>query len=309
MQNKASMTALMSAFARAYHTMTSENPVFSDSAAIKLFSDCEIEMMCRFILAGLHFFDSENANSFENNEQALKYAIETQLLPLSIARSVFCEESLKTAALTGTVQYVILGAGYDTFAFRETELMKKLEVFEIDCPAAQQDKLKRIKRAGFEIPQKLHFVPCDFTDSSFCEKLISCGFDKNKKTFFSLRGISYYLSKEEIEGFLKNLSIIAADGSSLLLDFADSGLFFSKSPRIKNMLAVSQASGYMIKSGFDELSMDTILSDYGFMIYELLNANDIQSRFFSERDDCLSSFEHINYILSVYKERKQRCYL
>ena len=164
MQNKASMTALMSAFAHAYHTMTSENPVFSDSAAIKLFSDCEADMMRRFILAGLHFFDSENANSFENNEQALKYAIETYLLPLSIARSVFCEESLKTAALTGTVQYVILGAGYDTFAFRETELMKKLEVFEVDCPAAQQDKLKRIKRAGFEIPQKLHFVSCDFTE-------------------------------------------------------------------------------------------------------------------------------------------------
>lgn len=302
MENKASMTALMSSFVRAYHTLTSEKPVFRDSAARKLFSDEEWEMMSRCIVGGMTFFAPDKIGSFKSRDDALQYIVETQLAPTPLARSAFCEESLKTAVLTGTEQYVILGAGFDTFAFCNEPLMHTLDVFEVDFPPTQQDKLKRLRRAELEIPQNLHFVPCDFTRDNLREQLLSSDFDKSKKTFFSWLGVSYYLSKSEIEVFLKCVSSLAADGSSLLFDYADSGLFLSDSRRVKNMLAMAQMSGEPMKSSFDEFSIISLLSDFGFLTYEHLTPDDIQKRFFDGTRGSLSSFENICLALCVYKK-------
>lgn len=302
MENKASMTALMSSFARGYHTLTNENPVFRDSTAAKLFSAEEWEMMSRYILGGISFFAPDKADSFKSNNEALKYIVETQLAPTPLARSAFCENSLKTAVLTGTEQYVILGAGFDTFAFCENPLMQRLDVFEVDFAPTQQDKLKRLRRAELQIPKNLHFVPCDFTQDDLHGQLLSSGFDKNKKTFFSWLGVSYYLSKSEIEVFLKCVSELAADGSSLLFDYADSGLFLSDSRRVKNMLAMAQMSGEPMKSSFDEFSITSLLSDFGFLTYEHLSPSDIQKRFFDGAHGNLSAFENICLALCVYKK-------
>ena len=79
------------------------------------------------------------------------------------------------AVLTGTKQYVMLGAGLDTFAFREKEFLSKNRVFEVDHPLTQKNKIERITRAGWTIPDNLTFVPADFTKDNVAERLIDGG--------------------------------------------------------------------------------------------------------------------------------------
>lgn len=297
--NKTSITALMSAFGRAYHTQNVKNPIFADTKVRELMTDEEYSMIVNYILSGLNFFAPDKKDSFANNEETLKYLVNTQIAPTPLARAAFCEDALKASAQTGTEQYVILGAGLDTFAFREQEFIKRYEVFELDHPLTQKDKKERIKRAGWTLPDKLHFVPIDFTKDNIGDKLIDAGFKPEKKTFFSWLGVCMYLEQSAIEKVLQNLSTLAADGSDLIFDYADDGLFHAEERRVQNMIAMAKAGGEEMKSSFDQMSLELMLSTHHFLTYEHLSRREIQSRFFSGRNDWLSAFEHINYVHAV----------
>lgn len=303
LKNKASITALMSAFARAYHSESSATPVFNDFIARTLMTDEEYNMMSKYIIGGVDFFAPDKKDTFRDNEEILKWIVETQLAPTPLARAKFCEDSLKTAVMTGTEQYVILGAGLDTFAWREKELMQRLSVFEADHPLTQADKKKRIERANLELPENLHFVSVDFTKDNLREKLEERGFDENKKTFFSWLGVSYYLSETDINEFLKNLSSFAADGSTLLFDYADENLFTSPVKRVQNMLAMAQASGEPMKAYFSYEDIERLLAKNNFLIYEFLSTRDIHEKFFKNRTDFLTAFDNICYALAVIKKK------
>ena len=127
--------------------------------------------------------------------------------------------------LTGTEQYVILGAGMDTFAFHEKEFLAKHKVFEIDHLLTQADKKERIASAGWTVPENLTFVPVDFTRDSLTQRLTAGGFDMTAKSFFSWLGVTYYLSAEAIGKTLAELSPLCADGSTLVFDYPDENLF------------------------------------------------------------------------------------
>lgn len=289
----------MSAFGRAYHTQNVKKPIFADTKVRELMTDEEYSMIANYILSGLNFFAPDKKESFANNEETLKFLVNTQIAPTPLARAAFCEDALKASAQTGTEQYVILGAGLDTFAFREQEFIKRYEVFELDHPLTQKDKKERIKRAGWTLPDKLHFVPIDFTKDNIGDKLIDAGFKPEKKTFFSWLGVCMYLEQSDIEKVLQNLSTLAADGSDLIFDYADNGLFHAEERRVQNMIAMAKAGGEEMKSSFDQMSLELMLSTHHFLTYEHLSRREIQSRFFSGRNDWLSAFEHINYVHAV----------
>ncbi|MDD6011380.1 MAG: class I SAM-dependent methyltransferase [Oscillospiraceae bacterium] len=301
MNDQKSITALMSAFARAYHAEKAENPIFHDSMAKKLIGEEDYGKMADYILSGADFLAGEKKGAFSSEEETLQYLVNTQFAPTPVARARYCEDCLRTAVMTGTQQYVILGAGFDTFAFREKEFLKRYRVYEVDHPLTQADKLRRIQKAGLEIPENLHFVPCDFSCDSLEDKLTEQGFDKSKITFFSWLGVSMYLDRAEIENFLDTVSRLSAEGSTLLFDYADAGTFLSDIPRVQNMMAMAKAAGEEMKSSFDPLTLEMMLGDHGFLVYEHLSRGSIQSRFFAGRRDGLSAFEHFNYAQAVKK--------
>lgn len=301
-ENKARLTALMSAYARAYHTENAQTPVFCDGVAKKLFSEQEYNAMGGYVVGGLDFFAPDKKGEFFDPNKALDYLVNTQLAPTPVARAKFCEDSLKTAFKTGTTQYVILGAGLDTFAFRESELLKKYKVFEVDHPATQCDKRARVGRANLTVPQNLSFVPIDFAVDDLAQKLLAAGLDKNKKTFFSWLGVSYYLTEEQISKTLNSIAKISTDGSTIVFDYADDNLFSSKVKRVKNMLAMAAAGGEPMKSCFSYQQLEKLLEQHSFLIYELLTEQDIQRQYFEgKNDNKLTAFEHINYVTAVYK--------
>lgn len=197
----------------------------------------------------------------------LRYLVYTQIAPTPIGRSRFCEDSLKIAMMSGTEQYVILGAGLDTFAFRNPGFIAKYPVFEVDHPLTQKDKRERIRNAGWEIPEKLHFVPVDFAENDLKASLLAAGFDPDKKTFFSWLGVSYYLTDEQIRATLLSIKELSAEGSSLVFDCADDGLFISSVRRVQNMIAMAAAGGEAMCSCFSYPHLEKLLEEFGFLLY------------------------------------------
>ena len=191
----------------------------------------------------------------------------------------------------------MLGAGMDTFAFRETEFLSKHRVFEVDHPLTQEDKRERITRAGWAVPENLVFVPMDFTKDRLAERLIAAGFDPSVKSFFSWLGVTYYLSVEEIETILSALSELCAEGSTLVFDYPDENFFDAPEKRVQNTIMMAKAGGEL---SYEELEM--LLEKHGFLIYEMLTPDDIQRNVIDKARADMKAFEHVNYCLAVRKD-------
>lgn len=295
MNQQASITALMSAYARAYHAENDPQPVYNDSMARQLMTDQEYADMGSYILSGEDFLAPEITGG--TPQERLLALINTQFAPTPLARACFCEDSLRTACRIGAQQYVVLGAGLDTTAFRLEELLRSRQVFEVDHPLTQFAKRKRAERAGWQVPDNLHFVPVDFVKDDLAAMLLDAGFDREKITFFSWLGVSYYLSEEQIHVLLSTLASICPKGSTLVFDYGDEGLFTSPVRRVKNMLAMAAHGGEPMRSCFDSDAMTRLLERHDFQIYEWLHPRNIQQQYFDGHT--ATAFEHIHYVTAV----------
>ena len=301
MNQKASITALMSAFGRAFHAENEEHPVFVDLFAKNLMTEEEYAAVQGYILGGAQFFEPEIDPAAWKPRELLRRLVNVHIAPSPLCRAAYTERALKTSVRTGAKQYVILGAGLDTFAFRETEFLSKYRVFEVDHPLTQADKLERITRAGWTVPDNLTFVSVDFTKDSLAEQLIAAGFDPSVKSFFSWLGVTYYLSREAIDAMLSSLSELCADGSSLVFDYPDEDFFDALEPRVQNTIRMAKAGGEPMKTAFSYSELETLLEKHGFLIYELLTPDDIQRDIIDKAGADMKAFEHVNYCLAVRK--------
>ncbi|MGY0694981.1 class I SAM-dependent methyltransferase [Virgibacillus sp. FSP13] len=303
-KNESSLTSLISAFSRAYHSKHDTPKIFDDFIAKDLITKKECSDIRENMIKGIQFFNNEIAKKFQNHpDEILKWITQVQLSPTPLARAAYCENVLFHEIVLGAKQYVILGAGLDTFCFRNQELNNNLEIFEVDYPSTLNFKKKRLSDANYQIPDNLHFISMDFTKDFIMQNLVEEGFIPYKKTFFSLLGVSYYLTKEENENLINELFTNVPSGSSIVFDYADDKLFEEKglSNRVQNMVQMASASGEPMKSCFIYEEMEKMLENSGLFIYEHLSPVAINNRFFGDRSDYLSAFETIHYIHAVKK--------
>ncbi|NQX44227.1 class I SAM-dependent methyltransferase [Paenibacillus tritici] len=303
-QNQSSITSLVAAFGRAYHSKYDSPKIFDDYVAHKLISPQEFSDISRNMIKGIAFFNAEVADRHRDDPDAiLKWITHIQLSPTPLARAAYCEAILLNELNLGLKQYVILGAGLDTFAYRHPQLQERLDIFEVDYPATQEFKQHRLSEAQLEIPGHLHFVPMDFTKEFAYSNLTGQGFDPQAKTFFSLLGVSYYLTQEENASLITALFADLPAGSSIVLDYADERLWEEKgmSGRVEKMVQLAAAGGEPMKSCFSDREMEQLLEQAGLLIYEHLSPSEINDRFFRNRSDALSAFETIHYIHAIKK--------
>lgn len=300
-QNESSITSLMSAFGRAYHSLFDDPKIFNDSIAELIISKQEFETISENLIQGSQDFIENIPNKIHDQpDEIIKWITQVQLSPISLSRSAFCEKVLQNEIILGAEQYVILGAGLDTFCFRHPELNHRLKIFEIDHPTTQSFKLNRLKLAALDIPSNLHFVEMDFSHEFSPQNLSLAGFESTK-TFFSLLGVSYYLTKSDTVKLLKNLFTVVPKGSSIVFDFADENLFVEKgkSNRVERMLTMAATVGEPMKSCFSYHELEQMLEECGLLIYEHLTPAQINEQFFKNRTDYLSAFETVHYIHAV----------
>lgn len=135
-----------------------------------------------------------------------------------VVRSRYAEDQLAKAVEQDVAQYVVLGAGLDTFACRNPDSIN-LRVFEVDHPATQAWKLERLQAAGIAIPQSLKFVPVDFVRQTLAAGLEQNGFDSGSPAFFSWLGVTPYLTRESCLATLRFIAHLPP-GSGVACDFA-----------------------------------------------------------------------------------------
>lgn len=302
MNNKTSITALMSLFGRAFHANNEKHPVFADYLAKELMTVEEYAAVQNYIFSGAQFFETGIDIERQEPKELLQKLVNTHIAPSPLCRAAYAEESLKRAVLTGIKQYVMLGAGMDTFSFREKEFLSNYRVFEVDHPLTQEDKIKRITRAGWSVPHNLTFVPVDFTKDDVEERLIASGFNPSVKSFFSWLGVTYYLSSGAIDRMLSALNRLSMEGSILLFDYPDENFFDAIEKRVQNTIMMAKAGGEPMQISFAYGELKSLLEKHGFQIYELLTPGDIQRDIIDKNGGDMKAFEHVNYCLAVRKD-------
>ena len=198
----------------------------------------------------------------------------------------------------GCKQYIILASGYDTFSLRNED--KTLSVFEMDLPELLADKMQRIKRMGKETDTV--FVPCNLAESTWMEKLLQSGYRPMQKSFGSLLGISYYLSKEEFQSLLQRLSQFMAKGSAICFDYPSKE--DSLESRTNRQLA--KEAGEHMKAMYSDLELEEVLSSCGFEKTMHLNQDEITRQYFADYNNCnkaqpMKAPAGVGYILAKKK--------
>ena len=219
---------------------------------------------------------------------------------LAVSRARYTEDSLVEAVGKGVKQYVILGAGLDTFAFRCPELMEKLRVFEVDHPATQAFKRQRLTELGWEIPEQLYFVPVDFTRQRLDESIKNSSYDPKALGFFNWLGVTYYLPCETVLDTLLTVAGIAPKGSTIIFDYLDTDVFdpAKVAPRGQWFLW-SHKAGEKMKSGFDPSTLSHDLSALGLRLKENLSPSDIEALYFRGHPGNYHAQEHVHFACAV----------
>ena len=253
------LTALMSSYVRAYHSANSNIKIYSDMSKEILGKD--YDKITGYLSAGISYFTSDYKGL-----DPVNWIVNNVLAPSVLARSSFNFKHLQNEIKLGLKQYLILASGYDTSAFKVNNLVK---VYEVDKEDVLNDKKERLKNID---KTNINYVGADLT-SNWTPKLLETDFDKNKKTFVSLLGISYYLDKTVFKELVKKISDIIPYGSGILFDTPDE--YFDN--KIKGLAFSSDEE---MKSFYNDKDIDDIAAYSNKLIYEKLDYIDINNFYF-----------------------------
>ncbi len=206
-----------------------------------------------------------------------------------VARSRYAEDQLSDAVQRGVGQYVILGAGLDTFAYRNPYPSSLLRIFEVDHPDTQAWKRNQLAAAEIPIPQSLTIAPIDFERQSLASQLQGAGFRREAPALFSWLGVTMYLSQEAVMATLKYVATLPSPGSAIVFDFAlpPSSLNPAQLLVFHALARRVAAVGEPWQAFFDPHSLAAELRSVGFSHVEDIGPEEINLRYFQDRTDGL----------------------
>ena len=296
-EKQAGITALITAYARAYHVTHDFPLIFNDFLADQFYTREEHILFDQQLAGMLKLVAPELEAQHPDQASALAMVMQLHNGPITLSRSRYSEDCLEEAIRQGVQQYVILGAGFDTFAFRRPELEDRLQIFEVDHPVTQVLKRQRISAAGWQLPAHLHFVPVNFSQENLVVAIKNSAYDSTKLSFFSWLGVTYYLSREDIEATLQSIAQIAPRGSNIIFDYMDTDAFIpEKAGRLVQLMQdIARQVGEPMKAGFDPGELAHDLKRLGLYLQENLNPSDIEERYFQRRSDRYHAFDYVHF--------------
>lgn len=305
-ESQESVTAKLCSFARAYHSNFVKNKIFDDYLAYDLMGKENYERTGYLIEKD---FDEEASADFYNfKNQNIREKLDELISPIPLSRIAYAERELARFAWErGECQYVILGAGMDTFSFRNEN--DNITVFEVDHPDTQRYKLECIKELEWNIPKNVRYVAVDFSRDDMEEKLLNAGFDPTRPSFFAILGVTYYLTLPIFEGTVEKIRNLSSAGSKLVFDYPDDEFFAEDAvPRVKKLAEITEALGEQMQHGYAYKEVEDALLRHGFLIDDHADPKKIQKRFFEGRDDNLRAYENIHLILAKKGDPENESY-
>ena len=205
-----------------------------------------------------------------------------------VGRARFIEDLVIEQAAQGVDQYVILGAGLDTFAQRRPEIASRLMIFEVDQPGPQAWKQKRLRELGMGIPPWLRFVPVDFETESWWQQLLATGFDAHRPAIVASTGVSLYLTREANFATLRQIATLAP-GSTLAMSYLLPIELADPQERAGFEAAKkgAQAGRTPFLSFFTPEDILALAREAGFREARAVSAADLIDRYFASRPDSL----------------------
>jgi methyltransferase (TIGR00027 family) len=269
-ERNSSRTALGAAALRAIHQLLDGEPKILDDPISGRLLDADV----------LQQIQSNPARVHEPPARGLRSHV--------VLRSRYAQERMAQAAQRGVRQCVILGAGFDTLAYRQPEWARSLRIYEVDHRATQEDKRKRLQSAGIPIPSNLEFVAIDFELVSLREGLQTSTLNFSEPAFFSCLGVLMYLTQEAAHAVFQ----LAADfpaNSEIVFTFStpDSSLSGSDAATHKALASRVSSLGEPFQTHFEPETLTRDLRALGFSEISFLSSEDAERTYFQCRSDGL----------------------
>ena len=289
MKDRGSRTAETSAVQRALHTLHGDEPkIFEDPFALELAGP-----LWKWLIG-----PRPTARLFQN---AFPWVM--PMVAHHLARSRYIEERLDQLLDEGLKQYVLVGAGMDSFAFRRPDLANRLTIFEVDHPGTQERKRKRLRRLGRSEPSHVRYVTVDFETGSLRDALTRSGFNREPLSLFGWMGVMPYLTEASIVSTLQGMANSAAPGSEIVFDTLDRAALDEGKASVsgRKMFRAAERMGEPMVSGFDPPEVDELLIAAGLRMLEVVTPAEFARLWFEGREDRLAPWDY------VYVVRAQVC--
>ncbi len=274
-----SRTAVSVALRRAVHQLRDIPIVFHDPIAVPILSSQYADSLATYL---------------DGADEPFAIGMRAHL----IARSRYAEDNLRVAVESGVTQYVLLGAGLDTYAYRNP--YPQLRVFEIDHPATQQWKRELLTRSGIVIPENLTYTAMNFEIQELAAQLTASGFNREAPAYFAWLGVVPYLT---LSAFRATVAFIAAQpvGSGVTFDYGQPREVLPLQEQLARDALASrvQSAGEPFRLFFtpDEIAAELP----GFARHEDLGATEINARYFAQRSDHLAIRGSSSRLLSAWR--------
>lgn len=286
-----SSTAITVSLMRAVHTRTAPLPLIDDPWGERLIPVAVIAAIGQALF---------NASSGEPGDAA---SIDVDALlrasPANanvVLRSRYTEDALQDALVRGVSQYVLIGAGMDSYALRVPAGAGHVQIFEVDHPATQTFKTQRIAECGLSLADSVHFLAADLSQQALGSVLQDSAFDATQPAFFSLLGVTMYLSPEDNRATMREIATCSAPGSELVFSYLDQAMFSAPPTEagatFMDMQGQVAAQGEPFVSGFDPESLGNNLEKLGLRLEEDLSDIDLIERYDPSGINGLVSVHH-----------------
>jgi methyltransferase (TIGR00027 family) len=257
----ASRTALATALMRAAHTRLDPHPLINDPWGDRLVPE---------------FVKRAMAPSDAMLDESL---MRSQSYANVITRTRYTEDALQAAVTQGVRQYVLVGAGFDSFSLRRPGFAANLQIFEIDFPATQRLKIERIDACEMALPDSIHFIAADLSQESVAAALARSPFETKQLTFFSWLGVTMYLTREANLATLRSIASCSPAGSEVVFTYLDQGVFQAQSESFRELEQRVAAIGEPFLSGFNPAELAACLAACGLDLIEDLNGKEAAARY------------------------------
>jgi len=278
----ASRTALGVAALRAVHqTMDGEPKILDDPIAALLLDD-----------DGRQMFEAKPALVRDPDVVAMRSRV--------VLRSRFAEERLAEAVRRGVRQCLILGAGFDTFAYRQPDWASGLRIYEVDHHATQAEKRRRLQKAGVPLPPNLEFVAIDFESVALGEGLRASSLDFSQPTFFSCLGVLVYLTREAVDAIFALVAGFPA-GSEIAFTFS------TRDAGVSSLADKVKLLGEPWRTHFEPDALKRDLRALGFSKISFLTTDEAEQAYFRGRNDGLHAPRNASIAAAVVGGAGARC--
>ncbi|WP_111860291.1 class I SAM-dependent methyltransferase [Acinetobacter sp. CFCC 10889] len=276
-KGRVSRTAEAAAALRANHYLYANDPVFSDPYAFDL-----TNARWRFLLKNGLFRKTLNSTLMNQTFGKLTGQV--------VGRSRYTEDLLIQAIEKNNIQqYVLVGAGLDSFVLRLAAQFPNLKIFEVDHPDTQKTKIQQLKSVlkSKQLPTNVEFVSIDFEKEKLADALLRSQYQPNEKAFFSWLGTTHYLTPETTLGTLQNIASFAASGSELVMDYS---IDYKQLQGIERFgaFALTQFTRFLkepLLGAFASSELHQAIEKMGYIVVEDLSGTDITQRYFHQRAD------------------------